>query len=204
MTPDAQDWVDLERARVVPQSRTIRAHAPAFPSYARVFFPVTTNGARPRSWSETFDRPVAADLRWDDRSARRLEMETATGDLPGSVAAPLLRALQGEADTIVFGYWAGYGDIAAPADAFTAVFPPDERDLWLLRARGHDVADLAARIGRGPMRWYPEHRRWSVTADIYDRSVIVGGDGPVIDAVLASHDLEAVKAPASLLRSALA
>ncbi len=203
MTIEQQVWTEAERDRVVPNTRTIRTHAPAFPSYARVFFPVATNGARPRSWSQVFESPATPGTTWDDRRARRLGVETATGDLPAAVAGPLLRSLGGERDSIEFGYWAGHADIARPSAAFTAVLPPDDRELLFVRGAGDDLGDLAAQVGRGPMRWYPDHRRWSVTADVYDRSVVVGGDDLTIGAVLACDDLEAVRAMASLPRSAL-
>ncbi|PZF56519.1 hypothetical protein DEJ23_10150 [Curtobacterium sp. MCSS17_008] len=203
MTPEQQAWTDLERGRVEPSSRTIRAHAPAFPSYARVFFPVTSNGARPRSWSQALGRPVTPDVRWADCLSKDPDIETATGDLPWAVAAPLLRALDGGRDSIVFGFWAGHADTSLPATGFAGVFPPDGRELWFVRATGDDVAELTVDVGRGPMRWYPDHRRWSVTADVYDRSVIVGGDRPTIHAVLVSSDLEAVEVPDSLPSCAL-
>lgn len=203
MTPEQLSWTDLERTRVEPASPTIRAHAPGYPSYARVFFPVTTNGAHPKSWSQVLGRAVTPDIRWDDRRGRRLELETATGDLPNAVAALLLRLLGGDRDTIAFGYWAGHADISRPADAFAVALPPEERELWFVRRTGDDIADLMTEVGRGPMRWYPDHRRWSVTGDIYDRSVIVGGSHPTINAVINSRRLESVRVSAALPRSVL-
>lgn len=197
-------WIQHELERVELDSTTIRSHAPSLGAYARVFFPVTRGDNRPVRWSSALDCVITGQTRWDAAAARAKDLGTASGDLPLDVALSLVEALEADADPITFAYWVGYGDTRRPRSTSTAVLPPDGRELWFARTRGAQIGLLTERVGRGPMRWYPDHRQWAVTGDVYDRSVIVSGAAGVVEAVLAHPGLEAVRVPPSLPRSVLA
>lgn len=203
MTDWARTWARRERQRVIYDAPTIRSHAPLFSDYARILFPASGGGLSPMPWSSALERTITPETRWDEGVARSRNLGTTAGDLPLGVALSLVEALRAHEDSVSFGYWEGYGDVERQQVAFEAVLPPDDRALWFVRGLGAEVVSLTGRVGRGPMRWYPDHQRWAVTGDIYDRSVIVSGASDVVDAILARPDLEAVRVPPSLARSVM-
>ncbi|ROP65603.1 hypothetical protein EDF55_0040 [Curtobacterium sp. ZW137] len=178
-------------------SDSIRAFTPRSDAYARVFFPVTSEGPDTRTWSQAFaTAPPTPDTAWPEERARSSSLNSASGDVPSEVASVLIDVLvrSGVArdEQVVLGWWSGYGDTVAPPNAHLDFLPPDDREMWLVLSRLDAIPRLTKQVGRGPTRWLPMSRSWSVVSDIYDRSVIVVGSTRLVDAVVSASGLEAV------------
>ncbi|WP_132049362.1 hypothetical protein [Curtobacterium sp. PhB136] len=104
----------------------------------------------------------------------------------------LVRSGVARDEQVVLGWWSGYGDTVAPPNAHLDFLPPDDREMWLVLSRLGAIPRLTKQVGRGPTRWLPMSRSWSVVSDFYDRSVIVAGSTRLVDAVLPAPGLEAV------------
>ncbi|MDQ4502352.1 hypothetical protein [Sinomonas sp. ASV322] len=195
----AGDWLaqrlhtsDTAIGRVVPSD---------YFAYARVFPPVVDGRGRRHRWSAYaaeagFD--VSAGTPWD-AIARRGDPEFGEppmGSLDFLTASALAGAVSlhtSTADSCFFAFWVGYAGIPVPTMT-TAVFPPSRR-MSIFRG---SVFSASNSIGMPPgnrraVRWWPEDHAWCVGADIYSRSVLVGGSAKCIDTILSNAEVEAYR-----------
>lgn len=208
MALDWHQWVSEERSLLRTEDASIRAFTPKAEAYARVLFPVTTAGSGPTTWSQAFGfARLTAETVWPEERARSLGVGSAYGEVPPEVTAVLIDVLEAAAavrdEPVVFAWWSGYGDAVAPPDVHRGVLPPDDREMWFASSQLDALPALSAQVGRGPTRWLPTGHTWSVTSDIYDRSVIVAGSAQLVNAVISEPALEAIVVSDRMRRAAL-
>ncbi len=139
-------------------------------------------GARPRAEVEAAAAPA-------------VHLSGESGSIDAVTAAGLVEALGGVSDTrrVTVALWEGYADAAPFRDAPVAVLPPGRRML-LLAATWDDVPMPVdgRRESRRATRWWPDDGTWMVGADLYSRTVVLGGTEAAVAAVLAHPDVEAL------------
>jgi hypothetical protein len=186
-----QHLLGLERT-----STTVRAIVPDAPAIARVFLP-TSGTTSTIAWAEVLGSAPTSVTRW---SLDPTNDSPPMGDAPIGVTTAIGQVLVAIASCTeaAFAWWRGYGDVQIPDDFARFALPPDDRDMAVTIAELSELPDLTATVGRSPTRWIAVDGSWTVTADIYDRSLLVAGTTELIEAVLAAPDLEAVRVTADL------
>lgn len=162
-----------------------------FEAYARVLNPVRGPGDQRRPWSDFLPSgtTLAADAQFHDLRSGSKAGAPMTGTVDDAVLGVLLEALVADDRAqVIVAQWEGYADAELPSGADAQVLPPDRRSgIWALSA-----AELRART-RTPMRFWDPQGNWAVGNDIYARSVFIGADRELIEALVADPRLEALR-----------
>jgi hypothetical protein len=93
-----------------------------------------------------------------------------------------------------FAIWDGFGDLDPPRPEAPKVQMPN-RPMWLFSGsiRGWEARQQNDRWGRSPSLWWPEDRSWCVATDVDLMTTYVGGSDACIGALVADHELEAMR-----------
>jgi len=154
-------------------SPTVRAALGEHASWARVAIPCSDRATGvERPWPCTFSPEVIWQEGWEDEHGVDPPPQ---GDLTRALADRLVEVLaEGRPDRCcLFATWTGYADLRVPATA--ALELPPDRPMVAVEAALAEVHEVAAHLGRYPLRWSASDGSWAVGADLYARSVVVGG-----------------------------
>lgn len=154
-------------------SLTVRAALGEHASWARVAVPCSdrvTGVERP--WPCTFTPDVIWREEWEDEHGVDPPVE---GDLTRALTDRLVEVLaeDGPDQACLFATWTGYADLRVRPAAVLEL--PPERPMVTVEAALAEIHEVAAHLGRYPLRWFASDGSWAVGADLYARSVAVGG-----------------------------
>lgn len=181
--------VDIEQAvgRVVPAT---------YDAYARILIPLADGRGGFTRWRDASPGGVASLVQWDDLapvvdSERGAPPSGTIDEATAIVLAQVLRGFTSTPDDCFFAFWEGYAGLPPRTEQSLCVVPPDRR----MAIYAGPIEAAAVPLGlpypfRRPVRWWPSDRRWCVGADIYSRSLLVGGATACIDALALSPLLE--------------
>lgn len=197
-------WI---RSRLHPFAQDAGSVVPeGFDSYARVFHPATRDD-KPVTWhaiAEANNRKVHPEMQFGSiastwRESPRPDVWTSpppTGRLPTALAVRLAAILRQHTTTperIWFAVWEGWGGL----DPGTPRFDHPGRRYYLAKG-ALDEPDTAAQTpflsDEGASMWWPEDRSWFVATEVDLDSTYVGATKECIEAVIASHAVEALRA----------
>jgi hypothetical protein len=202
------EWI---AARLGGGFGAVRRMVPAgFEAYARILHPARDAEGQPVRWAEVALRTggrVHARVQWhaligstdalNPASPRWPGESPERGNLPPDQLAALgevLGRFTGTADRCWFGLWDGYAGIRVGEEVPLLQHP--HRAYHLLGGPVSAVGDVGAWFGvsgywpQSPNLFWPDDRAWCVATEIDFDSTLVGGSDALVEALLATEDLE--------------
>lgn len=171
-----------------------------YDSFARVFNPVRSPGSAALQWREIAARcglTINPGTQWASISSCRLPGEQQgqpfEGDLEDNLASELAAVLSRHTGAGPWwsAIWVGYAENAGLSETSpTIVLPPDR--AMLVRQINAATFDHRPKDQRLPIRFWPDDHAWCVGADIYSRSILIGGSQACINDLMSQPRIEAI------------
>ncbi len=157
-----------------------------FPGYVRVLNPAWSGSDKRLSWKSLMpDSSGEPWIEWsdvlssaDEESLAKVFREPLMGGIDPQVASVISRLLEAHSSSLELTYlqWEGYCDVDfSTASELKFTVPPD-RVMRCMEGSLRDFVNPSGLTrGRIPLYWVPEDLSWAIGADIYARSILVGG-----------------------------